>query len=363
MKKLGYKTCIAGKWQLGRSLKMVKQLGFDSYFLWHLLYKARDRYFNSKAFFKNGVELDQSKNVFTPDLIADYVINFIETNKDKPFFCYYPMMLPHNPYIDVPDGKQATTESEKIVEMIQHIDKVVGRINKKLRDLKIDEKTVVMFLGDNGGARFVRKGKGAINYYGTHSPLLVSWPKTIKPKIHFDLIDVADILPTIVGLAGGKIKDTEIDGKSFLGLIDKSKKYTKREYLYIDYFKNQPFRFRLKGELVYPAQMIYDGNYFFAKSDKANKDNKPIYYLHKIKKGSFNKSANLANQNNKTIKKVMTKYKKIIAIKEKDIRHYNKKLMKTDFHYLPMSSQNNRLMKKLIKYQLKTKAKFLVPLP
>ena len=89
MKKLSYKICIPGKWQRGRTLKVIKQLGFDSYFLWHLLYKTRDPYFNSKGFFKNGAELTQNKNVFIPDLIAEYVVNFIETNKDQLFFCYF----------------------------------------------------------------------------------------------------------------------------------------------------------------------------------------------------------------------------------------------------------------------------------
>jgi arylsulfatase A len=98
LKKAGYATSIAGKWQLGIDRGSIRSSGFDEYCLWSLDPEDKTpRYNNPTGFIQNGKELPAGKQ-YGPDVVSDFLIDFITRNKTRPFLCYYPMLLPHAPY-------------------------------------------------------------------------------------------------------------------------------------------------------------------------------------------------------------------------------------------------------------------------
>ena len=99
VKKAGYKTCIAGKWQLKGGFEGPNKFGFDEYSLWQLT-RRPSRYPNP-GLETNGKEFDYDKGEYGPDLVSDYLCEFMERNKEGPFLAYYPMILPHWPFVQV----------------------------------------------------------------------------------------------------------------------------------------------------------------------------------------------------------------------------------------------------------------------
>ncbi|MFO0946483.1 MAG: sulfatase-like hydrolase/transferase [Planctomycetota bacterium] len=122
------------------------------------------------------------------------------------------------------------------------MDKIIGRLMKKLQDEGLDKNTFVLFLGDNGTGRGVRSrmgdrvvvgGKGLTKKSGMHVPLIVHWPEGAKPgTVSDDLVDSTDILPTICQVAGIEIPTSmKVDGRSFLPQV-KGETGSPREWIY-----------------------------------------------------------------------------------------------------------------------------------
>ena len=233
-KQAGYTTCIAGKWQLGRDPELPKKYGFDEYCLWQHT-RRPPRYANAGLEI-NGVEKDFSNGEYGPDAVNDYAIDFITRHKDSPFFLYYPMILTHGPYQPTPDspdydrkavGENVNRDDRHFGEMVTYMDKLIGKLVARLEELKLREKTLLIFVGDNGtgagtrsmmGDKVVIGGKGSTTEAGMRVPLIVSWPKTAASgKVNSDLVDSTDFLPTICAAAGINLpKDAKLDGRSFL---------------------------------------------------------------------------------------------------------------------------------------------------
>jgi arylsulfatase A len=189
---------------------------------------------------KNGKELPILKDQYGPDVYCDFILDFMADNKENPFFVYFPMALVHNPFTPTPDSpewadpemrypmKRHAGDSSFFPDMMNYMDKVVGRIIKKLDELGLRENTVVLFTGDNGTTRniftkmkdgsIIQGGKSHMKDRGTHVPLIVSWPGTSPVGgTPDDLIDFTDVLPTLCDLAGTEVPDSlGIDGRSFL---------------------------------------------------------------------------------------------------------------------------------------------------
>jgi arylsulfatase A len=236
MKDAGYRTCVVGKWQLEGGFDGPKNFGFDEYCLWQLTRRPA-RYPNA-GMEVNGKEIDYPGK-YGPDIASDYLCDFIERNKDRPFFGYYPMILPHWPFEPTPDSKDWDPKSEGAEagnltqknpkyfrEMVSYVDKIIGKIVAKLDEQKLSEKTMIIFTGDNGTAvsvtgvmngRVIKGGKGNTTDAGNHVPFIVSWPGTIEAgRTTKAIVNFSDILPTIARAAGAEIKH-KIDGISFLG--------------------------------------------------------------------------------------------------------------------------------------------------
>ena len=258
LKKSGYATCIAGKWQLGRQADAPQHFGFDQACLWqHTIPGAKGPHGTDSRFVNpqidiNGQTATLPEGSFGPDVCADFICDFMEANKDKPFFVYYPMILTHCPFAPVRDSADWDPKSngsptykgdaKYFGDMVTYMDKLVGRITAKLDALGVRDNTLILFVGDNGtdkpvvssmGNLKVAGGKGKMTDAGTRVPLIASWPGTISAGLVTpDLVDFSDFLPTICQTAGATLPpELNIDGKSFLGTL-KGQEGKRREWIY-----------------------------------------------------------------------------------------------------------------------------------
>jgi arylsulfatase A len=248
----GYVTGIFGKWQLGHDLDLPHHFGFDTYYLWQ--HTRRPPRYANPGLEDQGKEIDYNNGEYGPELIANHAVKFIEDNKDKPFFLYYPMMLTHAPFQPTPDSPdwdskrigEQYTNPKHFKEMTEYVDVNVGRIVKKIEELGLTKKTIIIFLGDNGtGQNIATKfkgqsyqgGKGLLNDRGMHVPLIVSFPGTIQSGVvNTNLADSTDIFPTIAEVAGISLpKEIPFDGISFYPQLLGTKNVKIREWSYTWY--------------------------------------------------------------------------------------------------------------------------------
>lgn len=231
----GYTTCIAGKWQLDGGFDGPRHFGFDEYLLWQLTVR-KSRYPNP-VLERDGKVIEYKNGEYGPDLVSDYLCDFISRHKDRPFLAYYPMILTHWPFEPTPASKEwnpLATGDEKthgdkkyFPEMVAYMDKIIGKIVDRLDALGIRDNTLILFTGDNGTAVGVTSrihdkdfagGKGKTTDAGMHVPLIVNWPGRIPGgRVSQDLIDFTDFLPTIAEAAGIRLPSTlPLDGRSFV---------------------------------------------------------------------------------------------------------------------------------------------------
>ena len=247
MRRAGYATAVAGKWQITTLKKHPEhphQLGFDEYCLfgWH----EGPRYWQP-LIWQNGSIREGVKDRYGPEVYCDFLIDFIKRNRERPFFAYYPMALCHDVTDDlkkpVPYGP-GKERYDSFAEMVSNMDRMVGRLVAELDRLKLREKTLIVFTTDNGtphtsiagvtndklyrepveskmGGKMVKGGKGTLKDSGTHVPLIVSQPGFIAGNtVHNDLVDFTDFLPTFAELGKAKLfNDVAYDGHSFVSRL------------------------------------------------------------------------------------------------------------------------------------------------
>jgi len=238
LKNNGYRTAVAGKWQLCRfhhRPNHVKECGFDTYSvhtMWDEMNQRTSPYWNPQLL-QNGELLSGLDLKFGADIFTDFLIQFMLADNEKPFLAYYPMYLPHDPWIRTPDnlGEYKNLDfHENYAGMIRYADKMVGKLLDALNKNNLLENTIVIFTADNGtNARFVNKwngqeikgGKQKLIEQGTRVPFIVYWKDKIQPKtVIDDLIDFTDIYPTLAELVGSKItSDGDFEGISFLSTV------------------------------------------------------------------------------------------------------------------------------------------------
>jgi arylsulfatase A len=278
----GYKTGIAGKWQLGPEVDLPKRLGFDEYCLWHHT-RRPPRYANPGLEY-NGIEKNFTNGEYGPDLIEQFAEDFISRHADSPFFLYYPMTLTHAPNQPTPDsadwnpkgiGEKVNQHPKHFADMVTYMDKLMGRLLAKLDETGNRENTLIIFLGDNGTGRGIRSkmneqevigGKGTTTSRGMHVPLIVDWPARIKKGAVVDhLVDTTDVLPTICQAAGiGIPKSMVIDGRSFLPQV-LGEAGSPREWLFSWYSPHEepPVEFAFNARY----KLYKDGRFFDLTTD------------------------------------------------------------------------------------------------
>ena len=243
LKAEGYATCIAGKWQLGRQKDAPQHFGFDEALLWQHTRDGRmkidgkriDKRYENPILEKNGESLVYNDGEFAPDLMVDFILDFIERKTEQPFLVYYPMILTHCPFVPTPHSKDwnptsvgsPTHKGDKTYfgDMVEYVDHLVGKIEAELERHGLLENTYLIFTGDNGTDRNIVSmlngkpfpgRKGSLTNGGTHAPLIASRPGTIPSKVHNDLIDFSDFLPTFCEIAKSSTDGLTLDGVSFL---------------------------------------------------------------------------------------------------------------------------------------------------
>jgi arylsulfatase A len=283
LKQAGYATCITGKWQLGQDPELPKKFGFEEHCLWQ--HTRRPPRFANAGLEVNGVEKDYANGEYGPTLVNDYALDFITRKKDAPFFIYYPMILTHSPYQATPDspdwdpklvGERAGQANRHFGEMVEYMDKMIGRIVAKLDELGIRENTLLIFIGDNGtgkgvksmmGDKAVMGNKGSMTHTGTHVPCIASFPgKIASGKVCSDLVDSTDFLPTLCEAAGAPLPEgLKIDGRSFWPQL-KGEKGTPRDWRYCWYAPRETF----EGEYAatHHFKLYSDGRFYDLRHDK-----------------------------------------------------------------------------------------------
>ena len=261
LKQSGYVTGICGKWQLGKEVDSPQHFGFDEALLWQ--HTRRPARYANPGLEYNGKEVEYPLGSYGPKIINDFAIDFASRYKDRPFLLYYPMMLTHSPYQPTPDsdrwdpatqGEKQKDQPSNFADMVEYMDKMVGRLDAKLSELGIRDNTLLIFLGDNGTGRTITSrfrgvdlqgGKGTTTHLGTHVPLIVSWPGVLKAgRVLGDLVCSVDILPTICD-AGRVDVEHSIDGVSFLPTLV-GKPATPRDSLYCWYSPRQKLDLSVK---------------------------------------------------------------------------------------------------------------------
>ena len=231
MKGANYETAIAGKWQLhgGSRGTLAPACGFDNYCLWNYPGTSRSRFWNP-SLMRDGKLMETTEKDYGPDILTDYLIEFIGKNRSKPFFAYYPMLLVHSPFLETPDSKLNANRliSKSLTnfrDMTAYADKCVGRIVDALEKYGLRDRTVIIYTTDNGTGRSLtypygeEKRTGEKAYAtdgGTHAPLIVNCPGTVPAgTVSDDLVDFSDVLPTIADITGAKLPEVKLDGRSF----------------------------------------------------------------------------------------------------------------------------------------------------
>ena len=254
MQAAGYKTAVAGKWQLYGAEPTGKlagtgthpsNAGFDEYCLWQVDHTG-SRYWDP-LIEKNGKIMPELSRKYGPDVFCDFVCDFMARHKDEPFFVYYPMVLVHGPFEPTPhSADRASKNNQKNFEdMVAYMDTIVGRLVAQLEKLSLREDTLIFFTGDNGtgaaitsqlNGRAIRGGKAQTTDAGMHAPLLANWPGTVNPGgTCDDLIDFTDVLPTLADACGATVpQGVTLDGRSFLPQL-KGRKGNPHEWLFCYY--------------------------------------------------------------------------------------------------------------------------------
>ena len=219
----GYKTGIFGKWHLGdQSPYLPNEKGFDHFFG---SYYSNDM--KPYAYYRNHelvIEAPADQTRLTKQITLE-ILAFIESNKDQPFFVYYPSPFPHDP-VHASEEYAGTSNGGAYGDCVQEIDWSVGEIVKKLDELNLTDNTLVIFTSDNGpwfeGNPGYHRGRKNNSFDGGQMvPFIASWPREIPKGIETDAVAMnIDFFPTILNIAGIPLPtDREIDGIDMLPLM------------------------------------------------------------------------------------------------------------------------------------------------
>lgn len=271
LKRSGYATGLCGKWGLGEagSTGHPNKQGFD-YFFGYLNQTRAHNYYPDflwknagKVPLPNVVErgVASKKEVYSPDLILKEALAFIDAQKDWPFFLYFASTLPHANNEARQEGMEIPSDApysdknwpqpqKNHAAMITRLDTDVGQILQKLKDLKLDDNTVVFFSSDNGphkegGAEptfFDSSGplrgyKRSMTEGGIRVPMIVRWPGRIKPGTSDFVWAFWDFPPTAADLAGVK-PPANIDGQSVVPVLLGSGSVRPHAFLYWEFHEN-----------------------------------------------------------------------------------------------------------------------------
>jgi arylsulfatase A-like enzyme len=252
----GYKTGIIGKWNLGDTEEFApEENGFDYHYGFlgggsrygsvddaDLVIEDLPHLYWVKQILKYGkgpVALRQNgKTVYTSEYLTtrfgEEAADFIDKNKDKPFFLYVPFNAPHDPFMATKAdfaGVTTVKDSTRRVyqAMVKALDNAVGVITQKLRDLGLDQNTIIIFTSDNGGAAYthaldnrpLRGGKATHFEGGIRVPYFIKYPGVLPAgKIYDKPVSTLDIFPTLAAASHTKLPEgVHYDGVNLIPYV------------------------------------------------------------------------------------------------------------------------------------------------
>lgn len=296
MKSAGYRTAIAGKWQLSGGKRgrdnpdwgsTPESSGFGESCMWAYVHNlpagvqhtggwerpgVTSRYWHPSILQNNRYRPTQAED-YGPDIYTDFLLSFIERNQTEPFFVYYPMTLTHGPFLPTPHSKDlASADKFKnnrryFGDMISYTGYCVDRIVRKLNELQLAENTLLIFIADNGTHRSlvsraanqtIPGGKGLPIDSGVHVPMIAYWKGKIQPgSTCKELIDFSDFLPTLAAVGNAELlQDRQLDGQSFLPLLG-GEQGNPRDSVFVHYDKDPA-----SAKPQFPrVRFAYDGRY------------------------------------------------------------------------------------------------------
>ena len=227
----GYRTGAFGKWHVGDALEArPRSRGFD--YSWTFLSGARSYFPNEREDQEGHLKSIRENDKFTTfegyltDVLAEKAVDFIDRNKERPFFLYWSPNAVHTP-MEATAADLARYEDhprQKLAAMTWALDRAVGQITQKLEAENLLENTLIFFLSDNGGAsnnqstNFPLKGFKGNKYEGGHRvAFFAHWPRRIPAGQRFDgLTSSLDIFATAVDASKAELVDRTYDGVSLL---------------------------------------------------------------------------------------------------------------------------------------------------
>ena len=262
-KDAGYATSAIGKW--GQLPGEPSEAGFDDV----LRFKGSGVYWNSKPekpiqYTIQGKEKTLGKTQYMPDLMHEHAVKFIRRHQSEPFFLYYSLSHVHGDIQPTPDSDP--NSKDLFGDNVAYMDKLVGKLVQDIEAMNLRERTLIVFMGDNGsantsnarstiGGRNVSGMKGTMLEGGGLVPLIVNWRGTApNGKLSDKLIDSTDFLPTFAELIGTSLpKDTTFDGHSFApqlqGLEGSPREWVFNQLARMWYVRDANFKLTQDGKL------------------------------------------------------------------------------------------------------------------
>jgi len=258
LKSQGYATACGGKWGMGMfdTTGSPLKMGFDNFYGYNCQRHAHELF--TKYLYENDKRIDFEKAIYGPDFIVKQLLQWIRQHKDEPFFVFHSTTLPHGP-LDIDDlgiykDKDWTKDQKTYAAMVTRLDTHVGMIMSLLKELKLDDHTIIFFAGDNGvsqppavadlfnsGAGY-RGMKRSMYEGGLRNAFMVRAPGRIAANTACDTpVAFWDFMPTCAELSGGAIPvGVPHDGLSLLPLLLGQKTTLDREALYWELHEPKP---------------------------------------------------------------------------------------------------------------------------
>jgi arylsulfatase A-like enzyme len=317
----GYRTAIFGKWHLGDNYPYRPQ---DRGFQEVLIhggggvgqgpdYWGND-YFDD-TYFHNGKP--EKFEGYCTDIWFDGAMKFIEANKNRPFFCYLPTNAAHGPYhvaekYSKPYRDKGVKDSQaNFYGMITNIDENMGRLTRRLKELNLEESTILIFMTDNGtsGSYAGRmRGKKGSEYEGGHRvPFFIRWPASgLKGPCDIDRLSAhIDVLPTLIDLCGlKKPAGVKFDGDSLVPLLKgEARNWPDRTLLVHSQRIEHPQKWRKSAVMTQRWRLINGKELYDIQADPAQKED-------------------IADANPKVVEKLRQSYERWWADLSKDFDKY-----------------------------------------
>lgn len=282
LKQKGYATAIFGKWHLGDKHQFLPlQNGFDEYYglpysndMWPFHPQQGDWFNFPDLPTYDGNEI-VGYNTDQTRLTTDYTthsVEFIKKNKNKPFFLYLAHNMPHVP-LAVSDKFKGKSAQGLFGDVMMEIDWSVGEVLRTVRELGLEDNTLVVLTSDNGpwtnygnhagSAGGLREAKATTFDGGNRVPCIVYWKGKTKPGTTCNkLASNIDLFPTFAEVAKAPLPANKIDGVSILSLIEGKEEANPRESFAYYYNKND-LEAVTDGmfKLVFPHKYVTYGAY------------------------------------------------------------------------------------------------------